>query len=114
MRVNLLTVYIATAMALVMAAVLFAFNPESARFYPRCPLSLLGFSCPGCGTLRAMHYYLHGDFVRAFEFNPLLPFGLVFVFLLVIRPSLAFHVWLPPVVFVVLVVYTVVRNVFAF
>ena len=114
MKVNHLTVCIATAMALVMAVLLFKFNPESARFYPRCPLSLLGISCPGCGTLRALHCYLHGDFVRAFEFNPILPFGLVFVSLLVARPSLALHVWLPPIVFAVLVVYAVVRNVFGF
>ena len=114
MRVNPLMVYITTATALIVAAVLFSCNPESARFYPRCPLSLLGISCPGCGTLRALHYYLHGDFVRAFRFNPLLPFGIVFVSFLVVQPRLAFHVWLPPVVFVVLVVYMVVRNVFSF
>ena len=107
-------VCIAAAVVLAMAALLFFFNPESARFYPRCPLSLLGISCPGCGTLRALHYYLHGDFVRAFEFNPLLPFGFVLVSLLVVRPRLALRVWLPPIVFVVLVVYMVVRNVFGF
>ena len=107
-------VCIATAMAFVMALVLFKFNPESARFYPRCPLSLLGISCPGCGTLRALHCYLHGDFVRAFKFNPIMPFGFVFVSFLVVRPRLALHVWLPPIVFVVLVVYAVVRNVSGF
>ena len=105
---------IVTAMALAMAALLFVFDPESAKFYPRCPLSLLGISCPGCGTLRALHCYLHGDFVRAFRFNPLLPFGIVFVSSLVVRPRLALHVWVPSIVFVVLVVYTVMRNVCGF
>ena len=33
---------------------------------------ITGLNCPGCGTARGLHQLLHGNFVAAFEFNPLL------------------------------------------
>lgn len=107
-------VYATIIMTLVLMVVVFMFNPESSRFYPRCPLSLIGISCPGCGTLRALHCYSHGEFARAFAFNPLLPFGLLFTALLLVRPKLALNVWVPPIVFAVLVLYMIARNIFGF
>ena len=42
-------------------------------FFPGCPFRLLtGFTCPGCGTTRALHQILHGHFDTAFTLNPLL------------------------------------------
>lgn len=66
-------------------AVVFAFAPDRYVFYPRCALySLTGLQCPGCGSLRALHQLLHGNFGLAFQLNPLLivltpVLGLVFV-----------------------------------
>ena len=52
---------------------LYFFPPAQHAFYPRCLLhSLTGLSCPGCGSLRAIHRLLHGDLVEAFWLNPLL------------------------------------------
>lgn len=31
-----------------------------------------GWLCPGCGGQRAIHALLHGDFIEAFQLNPLI------------------------------------------
>ena len=55
------------------AAYLFVFEPGRTGFFPVCPFRLVtGLNCPGCGTARGLHQLLHGNFVAAFEFNPLL------------------------------------------
>ena len=53
-------------------SILYFFAPTEYPFYPRCLLhSMTGLSCPGCGSLRAMHKLLHGEVAAAFQFNPL-------------------------------------------
>ena len=75
-------VLVFTALLVLTALVLlFVFNPTEHGFFPRCFFhAWTGLDCPGCGGLRAMHQLLHGHFVAAFQFNPLLvallPFGL--------------------------------------
>jgi hypothetical protein len=55
------------------AVLLYFFAPGEHRFYPRCIFhAVTGLACPGCGSLRAAHSVLHGDFAAAFRFNPLL------------------------------------------
>ena len=55
------------------AAVLFWFDPVQYAFYPACQLhKVTGWLCPGCGSLRALHQLLHGHFVTAFRYNPML------------------------------------------
>ena len=56
------------------AAVLFFFDPATAGFYPPCLFkTFLGTQCPGCGSLRAVHQLLHGNFQQAWALNrPLL------------------------------------------
>lgn len=55
------------------------FNPETAGFFPVCPLfKLTGLACPGCGLTRGMHAFLHGDFLTALDYNLLLPAVLLF------------------------------------
>jgi len=52
---------------------LYFFPPAETRFYPRCIFhAVTGLECPGCGSLRAAHSVLHGDFLTAFRLNPLL------------------------------------------
>ncbi len=52
-------------------ALLFVFDPAAASFYPGCLFrSFLGMTCPGCGTLRALHQLLHGNFGAAWRLNP--------------------------------------------
>jgi hypothetical protein len=66
--------YAAAAAGLCVAVLLlYFFPPAETRFYPRCIFhAVTGLECPGCGTLRAAHSALHGDFAMAFRFNPLL------------------------------------------
>jgi hypothetical protein len=53
---------------------LFFFDPATTPFYPPCLFkTVLGAQCPGCGSLRAAHQLLHGNFAAAWALNrPLL------------------------------------------
>jgi uncharacterized protein DUF2752 len=58
-------------------AILFCFDPTQHHFYPTCIFhQTTGLLCPGCGSLRALHQLLHGHFITAFRFNPLLVLAL--------------------------------------
>jgi hypothetical protein len=51
---------------------LFFVNPATSTLIPPCPvLSMTGFYCPGCGSLRATHALLHGDAIAGLLYNPL-------------------------------------------
>lgn len=55
------------------AALLFFVDPARVPIYPVCQFhQLTGLDCPGCGGLRAMHELLHGHFITALHFNPVL------------------------------------------
>jgi hypothetical protein len=59
----------------------YRFDPEQVHFFPPCLFrALTGLQCPGCGSTRALHHLLHGEFARAFRYNPMLfavgPFAL--------------------------------------
>ncbi|MFH1074517.1 MAG: DUF2752 domain-containing protein [Candidatus Firestonebacteria bacterium] len=62
---------------LVLTGMLFFFSPGEGSLYPPCPTHYLTkFSCPGCGSLRAVHNLLHGNIKAAFFFNPLIVLAL--------------------------------------
>lgn len=70
------------------ALYLFLFEPGKSGFFPGCPFRLLtGFTCPGCGTTRALHQILHGHFDTAFTLNPLLLLAIPFLLFALIRYS---------------------------
>jgi hypothetical protein len=55
------------------ASILFVFDPAAHGFYPFCVFyRTTGLLCPGCGSLRAFHHLLHGEWVEAVRYNPLL------------------------------------------
>jgi len=55
------------------AAVVYHWNPETAGFFPVCPIyALTGYYCPGCGMTRALHQLAHGHVTAALSYNPLL------------------------------------------
>ena len=94
--------------------VLFFFNPVGHGFYPRCPMYVLtGWACAGCGTLRAIHCLLHGEFVRALAFNPFLPVLALF-FSLIWIPRVFRSPWYTSGFLLLSVIYTVLRNVYGF
>ena len=70
------------------AAYLFVFEPGKSGFFPACPFRLLtGFTCPGCGSTRAMHQILHGHIATAFTLNPLLLLAIPFLLFALLRYS---------------------------
>lgn len=59
----------------------YSYDPLQSIFFPKCIFkTLTGYDCPGCGTQRALHAFLHGHFVEAFRYN------IFFVILLVFFP----------------------------
>ncbi len=103
--------FIAVAIALACAAVLFRFNPEEVSFFPRCPVFMLtGLKCPGCGTARALHCVLHGEVSQAIAFNPILVLAFPLLGLLLLFPSLARSTTLCWSVFATMILYMVIRN----
>jgi hypothetical protein len=70
------------------AAYLFVFEPGKTGFFPICLFRFCtGFTCPGCGSTRAMHQILHGHFVAAFMLNPLLLLAIPFMLFAFLRYS---------------------------
>ncbi len=50
---------------------LFFLNPSEHSFFPKCALYMAtGFSCPGCGSTRALYQLTHGDVLEAMRLNP--------------------------------------------
>ena len=97
------------------AVLLFFFAPTERPFYPRCVFhSLTGLACPGCGSLRAAHEFLHGNFAAAFRLNP---FALTIVPLAIggwiARGESAFNrlrpIWIWGLL-AVIIVFSVLRN----
>lgn len=73
------------AVAAVGIFVLYALVDPATHLFPRCMFkSLTGWDCPGCGSQRAIHALLHGDFAAAWHFNALLVAAMPVVVLLAI------------------------------
>lgn len=111
-KAGLLTAALATTAALVL---LYFFSPTEHRFFPRCAFHwLTGLACPGCGSLRAVHNLLHGDFAAAFRLNPLMMvLAPVLAGLWIRRGEAAFTALRPVWIWVVLtavVLFSVLRN----
>jgi len=48
-------------------------NPAKDSYFVSCPIKFTtGFYCPGCGSQRAIHELLHGNFKQAIHLNPLM------------------------------------------
>lgn len=58
------------ALVALVLLVVYAFFDPSKYFFPRCPfLMVTGWQCPGCGSQRAIHALLTGDFAAAWHYN---------------------------------------------
>ena len=70
---------IAMATLVVLAGILYWFDPVQHSFFPVCFFhQFTGLHCPGCGGLRAVHHLTHGELRAAFHCNPLLVSALPF------------------------------------
>lgn len=70
------------------AVYLFVFEPGKSGFFPICLFRFFtGFTCPGCGSTRAVHQILHGHIATAFMLNPLLLLAMPFMLYAFLRYS---------------------------
>ncbi len=70
----------------VLAVVYFVVDPAEARWMPKCAFfQLTGWECAGCGSQRAFHALMHGDFGEAWNRN---------AFMILMLPVLGFLTWL--------------------
>ncbi|MED5382096.1 MAG: DUF2752 domain-containing protein [Verrucomicrobiota bacterium] len=53
------------------AGALFFLDPTKLAFFPKCAFHMAtGYSCPGCGSSRALHQLTHGNVLEAVRLNP--------------------------------------------
>ena len=101
------------------------FNPEEHLFFPKCPIyTLTGYECPGCGSQRALHSLFHGNISAALKYNAfiilLVPYVLLGIYIeyfanrnspCIIRlRNIFFGKWAVLVLAVIIIIYTVIRN----
>lgn len=68
---KLFKIILLSLLALGLIIVFFVFDPSNYSFFPKCPfLYLTGFTCPGCGSQRAIHDLLHLNLSGALKHNP--------------------------------------------
>ena len=103
------------------------FDPSDSVYAPKC-ISYTTFNiiCPGCGVQRAAHSILNGEMMKGIYFNPLIVLSIPYVLLLILMELFKFKYKLPKlyltlygeksiwIVLVILVVYTLLRNIFQF
>ncbi|RLJ69002.1 uncharacterized protein DUF2752 [Lacinutrix venerupis] len=54
-------------------ALYFLYNPSHSAFFPKCIFyKTTGLHCPGCGSQRALHDVLQGNFIAGLKHNFLL------------------------------------------
>lgn len=103
--------------------VYYNFNPSNFGFFPKCPLHFLtGYKCPGCGVQRAIHQLLHLNLAEALHFNALFVLSLpliiasgvieVFKDKLVKSYNVITHPTFATVIFVIVIVWWIVRNIY--
>jgi len=57
---------------LLLAVLFFVLDPATESWFPRCPFFVLtGYYCPGCGSQRAIHSFLHFDWMGVVRNNVL-------------------------------------------
>ena len=53
------------------AVALFFLDPSKQTFFPKCAFYVsTGYSCPGCGSSRALYQLTHGNVLEALRLNP--------------------------------------------
>jgi hypothetical protein len=100
--------------------VLYLVNPHRHQVFFPCPFhALTGLYCPACGGMRMVHDLLHGEFTQAFHDNALAIPAVIIGFAVWLnwmicrwrgRPAPARPTWVSPAIIVVLIVWTVIRN----
>ena len=101
------------------------FNPLQNDFFPKCPLwSITGVKCPGCGSQRAVHHLLNFELISALKENLLIVFGLPYLLIgfilkkienpsikLIQLRKLFYGKRAMYLLFIIIIIYWIVRNV---
>ncbi|WP_265241798.1 DUF2752 domain-containing protein [Muriicola sp. Z0-33] len=101
----------------------YLYNPNVPGKFPTCPFfNFTGLYCTGCGSQRALHALLHLDILSVLKSNLLfLPALIILGYHFITKVlgrlnntdyhSFVYHTKTPRVVFIVVVVFTVLRNI---
>lgn len=78
---------------LIFIYIYYKINPAEQDWMPKCTFhSMTGLHCPGCGSQRAIHDFLHGNILEGFKHNFLIGLGiLVLVYKLFIALRAKFY-----------------------
>ena len=58
---------------LLVVFVYYKYNPATQNGFPQCLFfRMTGWQCPSCGSQRAVHCLLHGEWRQALSYNPFL------------------------------------------
>lgn len=120
--------WISIPILLVFIIILKVYPPENHLFYPKCSFYVLtGYKCSGCGNLRASHAILNGDFSTAWKYNPSIFFLVPYLLSGLVLQSMSsksekaasifeklYHGKVLLSVFVLLVIFAVLRNIYHF
>lgn len=121
---NKINFFLAAAVVTAVSAYLFIFPPgHGSIFYPPCIFNFLtGFYCPGCGSARASHAIVHGDLLKAADYNLLfvlfIPYFIysfvsygVFTFTGRQLPQLLKGALAINIIIAVIMIYWIIRNI---
>ncbi len=104
------------------AVALFFLDPSKQTFFPKCAFHMAtGYSCPGCGSSRALYQLTHANVLEALRLNPgilcllgmgVTDFGRYIRSATLAKPfrTLFANVWLVIGLVVGMLIYAVVRN----
>lgn len=106
------TVFLPAVIIVTAFILLYVLDPVRSSLLPPCLFySLTGFYCPGCGSTRALHALLHGQFIGAMTLNSLVVLCIPTVILASFIPR-----WLSQrhtllIALIILISYGVLRNI---
>jgi hypothetical protein len=98
-------------------------NPDKSEFFPKCPLYVwTGLYCPGCGSQRAIHSFLHFRFLEVVHYNLLMyPAGGLIIYHFarpyiqkitrVTLPDILYHPKTPWIILIIVVLFWILRNI---
>jgi hypothetical protein len=98
-------------------------DPAKSVLFPKCPLYVwTGLYCPGCGSQRAIHSFLHFRFLEVMHYNFLLYPAGAFILYHVSRPFIRkvsgvdlpdflYRPKTPWIILIIVVVFWILRNI---
>lgn len=83
-KINIRLILFITAIILA-CILLYNFNPEHISLFPKCSFYMAtGLECPACGSQRAIHAILNGNFHKGLCYNPFIIISLPYATSLII------------------------------